>query len=373
MIRITQYSSAAFVKGCYGKAAHHRQGRGIVGSWGGKGAFRLGLTGTVDKFSFFRLCENVNPRTGDAVTVRTRAKRTVGYMFTFSVPKSVSLLYGLTGDSGILDAFRAAVGESMREMEPDIKTRVRKAGQDSDRGTGNMVWAELLYATAAPLRGRCDPQLHAFVFVFNMTWDEQEQLWKAGVFRDLKSDAPYFEAAFRVRVANKLLDLGFRVERKGKSFEIAGIPSDVLKRFSRRTEQIEGLVRERGILYPKGKAALGPKCRERARSVPHSLEVLREEWNTRLTDQERQVVASVYRRETPYSRQINAEAQAVDHAIEHCFVVREAVVPERKLLAEALQHGLGAVTVENVRSELSKRPLVWSDVAGRKMARLNAD
>ena len=336
-----------------------------MGSWGGKGAFRLGLTGTVDKFSFFRLCENVNPRTGDAVTVRTRAKRTVGYMFTFSVPKSVSLLYGLTGDSGILDAFRAAVGESMREMEPDIKTRVRKAG--------HMVWAELLYATAAPYRGRCDPQLHAFVFVFNMTWDEQEQLWKAGAFRDLKSDAPYFEAAFRVRVANKLLDLGFKVERNGKGFEIAGIPSDVLKRFSRRTEQIEGLVRERGILYPKGKAALGPKCRERARSVPHSLEVLREEWNTRLTDQERQVVASVYRRETPYSRQINAEAQAVDHAIEHCFVVREAVVPERKLLAEALQHGLGAVTVENVRSELSKRPLVWSDVAGRKMARLNAD
>jgi hypothetical protein len=103
------------------------------------------------------------------------------------------------------------------------------------------------------------------------------------------------------------------------------------------------------------------------------MEVLREEWNMRLTDQERQVVATVYRRETPYTRQINAEAQAVDHAIEHCFVVREAVVPERKLVAEALQHGLGAVTVENVRRELSKRPLVWSEVAGRKMARLNAD
>jgi conjugative relaxase-like TrwC/TraI family protein len=344
-----------------------------VGSWSGRGAFRLGLKGTVDKFSFFRLCENVNPRTGDAVTVRTRVKRTVGYMFMFSVPKSVSLLYGLTGDSGILGAFRAAVGESMREMEGDIKTRVRKAGQDSDRGTGNMVWAELLYVTAAPLRGRCDPQLHAFVFVFNMTWDEEEQLWKAGAFRDLKSDAPYFEAAFRVRLANKLLDLGFRVERNGKSFEIAGIPSDVLKRFSRRTEQIEGLVREWGILYPKGKAALGPKCRERARGIAYGLQVLREEWNTRLTDQERQLLASVYRRETPYTCQANGEAQAVDHAIEHCFVVREAVVPERKLVAEALQYGLGTVTVENVAGELSKRPLVWCEVAGRKMARLNAD
>jgi len=296
----------------------------------------------------------------------------VGYNFRFSVSKSVSLLYGMNGDHTILDAFRAAVDESMRELESEMKSRVRKSGQDADRITGNMVWAEFFHATSGPVDGLCDPQLHASVFVFNMTWDEQEQQWKAGAFRDLKSDAPYFEAAFRVRVGNKLLDLGFRVERKGKSFEIAGIPSDVLKRFSRRTEQIEGLVRERGIMYPKGKAALGPKCRERARGVPHSLEVLREEWNTRLTDQERQVVATVYRRETRYARQVNGEAQAVDHAIEHCFAVREAMVPERKLVAEALRHGLGEVTLENVTCELSRRPLVWSEVAGRKMVRLNA-
>jgi conjugative relaxase-like TrwC/TraI family protein len=41
--------------------------------------------------------------------VRTRADRTVGYDFTFSVPKSVSLLYALSGDQDILDAFRDAV------------------------------------------------------------------------------------------------------------------------------------------------------------------------------------------------------------------------------------------------------------------------
>ena len=59
------------------------------------------------------------------------------------------------------------------------------------------------------------------------------------------------------------------------------------------------------------------------------------------------MLESVYRRETRYVRQDNGEALAVDHAIEHCFV-REAVVPERKLVTEALKRGIGSVTVENV-------------------------
>ena len=58
---------------------------------------------------------------------------------------------------------------------------------------------------------------------------------------------------------------------------------------------------------------------------------------------------------------------AVDHAIEHSFV-REAVVPERKLVTEALKRGLGAVTVEDVTREVQERPLIRSDVDGRKMA-----
>jgi conjugative relaxase-like TrwC/TraI family protein len=337
-------------------------------SWGGKGASRLGLDGIVDRFSFRRMCDNLAPSTGKRVTVRTRSRRTVGYDFKFSVPKSVSLLFAMSGDQDILDAFRAAVGESMREMEAEMKTRVRKARGDTDRTTGNMVWAEFVHTTSWPVDGLCDPQLHAYVFVFNMTWDEEEERWKAGVFRDLKKDAPYFEAAFRVRLTGKLQELGFGVERNGKDFEIAGIPSDVLKRFSRRTALIERLAQERGITDPRWKAELGPKTREK-KGAACGLDTLRKEWNTRLTGQERQVLASVYRRESPYARQVNGEALAVDHAIEHCFL-REALVSERTLVAEALKRGIGAVTVENVTRELGKRPLIWSNVAGRKMVKL---
>lgn len=366
MIRITQQDSAKDAKRYYATADYYSEGQELVGSWGGKAALKLGLQGVVDKFSFERLCDNINPRTGEPLTVRTRSERTVGYDFTFSVPKSVSLLYAMSGDRDILEAFRGAVDETMREIEAEMKTRVRMGRQDTDRTTGNMAWAEFIHTTSRPVDGMPDPQLHAHVFVFNTTWDEEESRWKAGQFRELKRDAPYFQAAFRVRLANKLQDLGFGVERKRGDFDIAGIPADILKRFSRRTALIEKVAEELGIVDPDRKAELGAETRE-LKGPALSLESLRKEWNGRLTDQERQLLAAVHRRERVAARPEPGEGLAVDHAIGHIFV-REAVVPERKLLTEALKRGIGSVTVEAVTRELGQRPLIRSDAAGRTMA-----
>src|SRR5271163_932934 len=182
MIRVTQQNSGAAAKKYYATADYYSEGQEIVGSWGGKGASRLGLVGTVDKFSFERLCDNLDPRSGEPLTVRTRSERTVGYDFTFSVPKSVSLLYAMSGEQGIMDAFRGAVDETMREIESEIKTRVRKKGEDTDRTTGNMVWAEFIHTTSRPVDGLPDPQLHAHVFALNITFDQEEKRWKAGQF-----------------------------------------------------------------------------------------------------------------------------------------------------------------------------------------------
>src|SRR5437870_5650929 len=263
MIRITQQDSAKDAKRYYATADYYSEGQELVGSWGGKAAARLGLEGMVDKFSFERLCDNLDPKTGKPLTVRTRGERRVGWDFTFSVPKSVSLLYAMSGDQGIMDAFRGAVDETMREIESEIKTRVRKRGQDTDRTTGNGLWAEFIHTTSRPVDGIPDPQLHAHVFVFNSTWDDEERRWKACQIGDIKRDAPYFQMAFRVRLANRLQDLGFGVERKRDDFELAGIPKDVLKRFSRRTAIIEKVAAEKGITNPDRKAELGAETREK--------------------------------------------------------------------------------------------------------------
>lgn len=363
---MSQQNSAAGAKRYYATADYYLDGQELVGQWGGKGAERLGLSGTVGKQAFEKLCDNLDPRTGQPLTVRTRTERTIGYDFTFSVPKSVSLLYGLTEDKTVLDAFQEATRETMREMESEMKTRVRKAGRDENRTTGNMVWAEFIHTTSRPVDGVPDPQLHAHCFVFNSTFDSEEDRWKAGQFRELKRDAPYFQAAFRVRLANRLQDLGFGIARKRDDFEIAGIPKDILSRFSRRTELIEQIAQEKGITDADRKAELGAETREH-KGKNLSLAELQQEWRSRLSQDEQDWIAEVFRRETKPIHPAPGERTAVDHAIEHSFV-RDAVVPERKLMTEALKRGLGVVKVEQTAKELQRRPLIRSRVDDRDLA-----
>ena len=96
----------------------------------------------------------------------------------------------------------------------------------------------------------------------------------------------------RYAIANKLQDQGFGVERKRDDFEIGGIPADVLKRFSRRTALIEKLAQEKGITNPDRKAELRAETREK-KVKALSWEALRREWNTRLSNQDRKVLAAV--------------------------------------------------------------------------------
>ncbi len=366
MLRITQQDSAQGAKRYYTTADYYSEGQEIVGSWGGRAARMLGLEGVVDRESFEQLCDNLNPKDGTPLTVRTRSDRTVGYDFTFSVPKSVSLLYAMTGDREILAAFRSAVDETMRDIEAEMKTRVRRGGRDEDRITGNMVWAEFIHTTSRPVDGIPDPQLHAHCFAFNSTWDDQERRWKAGQFRELKRDAPYFQAGFRVRLANKLQDLGFGVTRKRDDFEIAGVPASAIRTFSRRTDVIEAEAARRGITDPRLKDGLAAETREK-KSHELSWNQLRVKWDSRLTDKERQALAATHRREVRHARPVKGEGEAVDYALSHSYT-REAVVTERKLLTEAMKRGLGAVTIEGVKRELKKRPLIRGDIAGQAMA-----
>ena len=365
MLRITQQSSTDAAKQYYASADYYLEGQELVGRWGGEGARMLGLDGRVSSREFNALCENRNPRSGEQLTPRTRDDRTVGYDFTWSVPKSVSLLYAATEDAALLDAFRESVDETMREIETEMKARVRKKGRNEERVTGNMAWAEFVHFTSRPVDGLPDPQLHAHCFVFNATWDDQEHAWKAGQFRDLKRDAPYWQAAFRVRLANRLQAMGYAIERKRDDFELAGIPASAIRRFARRTEKIEREAEKRGIDDPEEKARLGGLTRER-KDKSLSWKELQGEWDSRLTPEERQAVASVREQRGSHAVPEWRDSASVGFSVRHVFE-REAVVPEKRVLAEALKHGLGAVTVEGVKDAAARLRLPVKEHSGRRM------
>lgn len=293
MLRINQQSNAAAAKSYHGSVAEYHRPDGeqeIVGQWYGQTADRLDLAGDVLRLHFERLCDNRHPFTGDQLTARMRKDRRVGYDFTFDAPKSVSILYGITDDSAILDAFRQAVSATMKEMEEGVKTRVRKRGQYGERTVGNMAWAEFLHFTARPVKGEIDPHLHAHCFVPNVCWDHAEHAWKAIDVASVKEDAPHWQAAFQRRFGQRLAELGYAVAWSGDHFEIAGIGRATIDRFSRRTHLINQTAEKRGITDPGDKAQLGAMTRERKRKDA-TMPGLRARWRERLTDDERSAIA----------------------------------------------------------------------------------
>jgi conjugative relaxase-like TrwC/TraI family protein len=116
-------------------------------------------------------------------------------------------------------------GIPMSEIETGMQTRVRKGGQNENRGYRQHVYGEFTHFTSRPVDNVPDPHLHAHCFVFNATYDEIEDKWKAGEFGQLKKDAPYYEAVFHSCLANKLKSLGYGIEKSEKGFEIKGIGS----------------------------------------------------------------------------------------------------------------------------------------------------
>jgi conjugative relaxase-like TrwC/TraI family protein len=372
MLRFHQNTSASSAKTYYSQADYYLDGaQETVGEWGGKGAARLGLGGLVDKASFDRLCDNLHPATGERLTARTRSDRTVGNDITWDVPKSVSAIYELTGDERIRDAFRASVQETMRELEAEAKTRVRRGGADENRTTGNLVWATFYHSTSRPEDGVPDMNMHAHCFAFNATFDTVEKKWKAVQFQDLRRDAPYFEAAFQQRFATRLVDMGFAVQRKGRYFELEGVPQSVVRKFSRRTERIEREASEKGITDPKEKAQLGAKTRgKKAKDL--TLDELRREWVSRLSEEEFSAMARVYelageREASGWQPRGVSSRAALAHAADHCFE-RRSSVPAKELLSEALRYGVGSFGVQDAWTMLEADGRFTADVDGRLMA-----
>lgn len=372
MLRIIESTSGGQAKSYFSTADYYTEGQELIGKWRGQGAERLGLSGNIEQSSWDALCDNIDPRTGKTLTLRQKENRRVGYDFNFHVPKSYSLLWSLTQDERLLDAFRESVNETMNDIESEMKTRVRSGGKNEDRETGNMVWGEFVHFTSRPVDGIPDPHLHLHAYVFNTTFDEDERRWKAGQFGDLKRDAPYFEGMFHVRLGHKLAELGIAVDRSRTGWEIAGASRDLVEKFSRRTQLIEDLARKNGITDPSVKSELGAKTRKRKeKDLP--LDSLREVWKSWLTPEDREWLERT--KETIGSERIVEEPQtaqeAVRNASDHCFE-RKSVVPERILLAESLKRAVGKGTVQGVREAFRDEKFLIRTRNGRRMATTEA-
>ena len=340
MIRMFQSQTVAQAKNYFreslSKADYYIEDQEMNGIFNGKIANRLGIEDKmIDKATFEKLCDNINPKDGGSLTPKTLTNRRVGYDISYHCPKSVSLYYGLSQDDKVLKAFEESVHETMLEMEADMQTRIRMDGQNDDRDTGELLWTNFVHKTARPTKGFApDPHLHCHCFTFNVTYDEIEGKFKAGQFHNLKRDMPYYQARFQKRLADKLSDLDFGVRKTNNGFELSVIPQKAIDHFSKRTNLIGQVAREKGITNAKDLDNLGARTRS-AKNKNLSMSELIAKWEEQIESNN----LKEEKEEKATKREDVIADKSVDHALNHVFT-RNSVKRERQILAQGYLHAI---------------------------------
>jgi conjugative relaxase-like TrwC/TraI family protein len=312
------------------------------GQWIGAGAERLGLNNAVTRDQFHALCENKNPNDGKRLTLRQEKtnQRRVFYDFTCSAPKSVSVLAVTMDDDRLVSAHEEATRIAFRELETFAATRVRKQGNQRDRTTGNLVAAAFTHTSSRAL----DPLLHTHLTVFNATFDETEKRWKALQAGGMYDAIRYGTAVYRNELAKRVQQIGYRIRPAKHGFEIEGVSDAVLKRFSKRSQQRDAVVRELeqklGRKLSNNAIALAVH-QSRAKKIKGiSTAEVREQQLAQLQPDELQALQKLTTSVQPVRqvRRFEPENQALNYAVAHVFE-RKSVVPEHELLGVALaQH-----------------------------------
>jgi conjugative relaxase-like TrwC/TraI family protein len=314
------------------------------------------MGGVVTREAFLHLCDNQHPLTGEQLTPQKFKERRVYFDFVCSPPKSVSILAVTMNDRRIIEAHKEASQLAMRELESFAAARVRKGGiQEQDRTTGNLVGAAFLHTTSRAL----DPQLHTHFVLFNATWDKKEERWKALQTGDMFGAINYGTEVYRNELAKRLHQIGYVTRRTGSAFEIEGVDSKLIERFSKRSQQ-------RDMAVKRQEDKLGRKLTKKEvahvvhQSRPKKLKGVSDE---QVRDQQlgeigffekrvlRQVVAAADGKPKAFAQYVRPD-DALAHGLAHVFE-RRSVAPQHKILEAALIKGCGQLNLGRLKDNLA--------------------
>ncbi len=233
---------------------YYTGGGEATGAWVGSAAEGLGLSGEVTGEDLRAVLAGLVPGTGltpNGTVLRPHPRRVPGFDLTFSVPKSVSVVYAL-GDvrlqGAVVEAAGVAVRDTLGWLEREACWVRRGSNNRSARPGDGEVWGTRPMAArgfvAAMFRHRTsragDPQLHWHVLVANLSQGVDGR-WSAldgtALYRTKRAAGAVFQARLRDELTARL-GVEWGPVRRDVA-EIAGVPRRVVRLFSKRREQIE--------------------------------------------------------------------------------------------------------------------------------------
>jgi conjugative relaxase-like TrwC/TraI family protein len=351
---------------------YYAEGQRVVGYWQGRGAAELGLVGEVTERQFEAIRQGLHPATGERLRPRHSADRLSDgeiqsrgrhlYDFTLSAPKSISVVAALGEDDRLVQAHQHAVETALQELEASAAARVRMAGANENRRTGNLVLAVYHHDTSREL----DPQLHTHAVAGNLTYDGTEGRWKALQASDIYTQRAYLTEVYRNTLAHQVRALGYdiddRHDARGRDlgFEIRGVSEALLRTYSQRSQQrdqaIEAFTEQRGRRPTDNEVAILVRESRPDKLIEISPAEVKQRQLVRLTPEETQTLTALRQQALEAARErerlaFEPAAPALRYAEQHLFE-RRSVVQDHEVLAQTLRQGRGRIALADAKGVL---------------------
>ncbi|WP_418142075.1 relaxase domain-containing protein (plasmid) [Marinobacter sp. MA] len=320
----------------------------IPSEWVGKGAALMGLEGPVDIKVFQQALEGRLP-TGDTLG-RSDGKGGLehkpGWDFTFSAPKSVSIMALMGGDERLMAAHKEAVKSAVGYIEDRlVGARNTSEGVSQFVRTENLAAATFTHTTSRAL----DPQLHTHSVILNATLRNDGQ-WRSIESRKMYDPNVAAGQVYRSELAMKAQELGYTIERgKNGTFELQEVSQELRDLYSKRRKDIEAAAKERGLEGAKAMDRASLMTRDSKQSTTE--DVLQERWRSEL--QEARLTVPTIPEARP-SAERDSPDRAKDDAIfaYKKLAEREAVFSEGELVKMTLAWGVGNHSIKDVEQAL---------------------
>lgn len=247
MMSISPMGAGSSIENYYCNLAredYYTKGGEPPGIWFGNGAKVMDLNGIVKVEQLRQTMKGQSPF-GSSMVQGSGDEHRAGWDCTFSAPKSVSIAWAISSletRQAIANAQKNAVETALKFIEQHAcHARRGKAGSKEEKVSGIVV-ATFEHGTSR----EGDPQLHTHCLLQNLaqradgSWGCIESLrlyqWKMAA-----------GAIYRAELASQMKTMGFAIEHDKESFRLTSIPRVAEKLFSKRRNQIEQKLAEKGF------------------------------------------------------------------------------------------------------------------------------
>ncbi|MBR4665297.1 MAG: relaxase domain-containing protein, partial [Lentisphaeria bacterium] len=361
-IRASNAAGKSFYANHLASNDYYSEHEKVVGFWRGSLAENFGLAGqevTTSVFSLFQ--RNIDPATGNNLTPKKVSGGPRFFDFQVAAPKSVSVM--ALFDERLTAAHQAAVREAMGELEALAAVRIRHGENvrtNNHENTGKLIYAEFMHDTSRAL----DPQLHTHNVVCNVT-DAGGQ-YKALETLEMCKAIRYAGKVYHNALARQCRELGYELipvldkKRNVLWFDLAGVPAEVMERFSKRRKQIEeaeaAFIAEHGRMPTLSENNAISNSTRSAKMLTSNRETVRSEQLKQLSEDELKQLEALVKPNAKIRRLSRDEiVKAIRKAAAGLFE-RESVVTQDKLLAEVLNTSLGSFDLGELKGVLSDLP-----------------